>query len=291
MGEQHLKNIPNPVHAYMMAPDPRSDDGADHGSPPAAALPPRSRSRPRSRLMLGTAIAVAIAAGLLVTAWQLYPPLQGSSDVTRGLDQAKVRALAANQGIVLPPAFKVLSPGSTVPADVAAYLGAWGGDKRWDADGRQAILIVETVDAAGVALGIMRAGAAAQPEMPSTAIQLGWPSSGPSRTWAWDLRGAPPNTPSSSCRTAPWREHGSPATRAGSILRSRFRGSSRSPSPPALMPPRGAPAPAGPGDSRCRARSSGCGAGSGRPRSSGAACARRCADSGCRGYAASPRFP
>ena len=108
--------------------------------------------------MFGTAIAVAIAAGSLVTAWQLYPPAPGSSDVTRGLDQAKVRALAANQGIVLPPAFKVLSPGPTVPADVAAYLGAWGGDKRWDADGRQAILIVETVDTAGVALGIYAQG-------------------------------------------------------------------------------------------------------------------------------------
>ena len=169
MGEQLLKNIPNPVHAYMMAPDPRSGDDAGSGSSPAAA------SRRRSRLTLGAALALAMAAGSLATAWQLHRPSQGSlgsrpvsldrppadpasQDVTRGFDQAKVRALAANQGMVLPPAFRVLSPGSSVPADVAAYLGAWGGDKRWNEGGRQAILIVETVDAAGVALGVYAQG-------------------------------------------------------------------------------------------------------------------------------------
>ena len=55
-------------------------------------------------------------------------------------------------------------------------------------------------------------------------------------------------------------------------------------------PPRWPP-PAPPGDTRPRARSAGSAAGSGRPRSSAAACARRCAGNGCRADGAIPTPP
>jgi hypothetical protein len=64
-----------------------------------------------------------------------------------------VRALAEKQAIPLPRDLKVLVPAANVPANLAGYLGAWGGDNRWNPRGRQAILIVESIDEAGTALG------------------------------------------------------------------------------------------------------------------------------------------
>jgi hypothetical protein len=40
-----------------------------------------------------------------------------------------------------------------VPGRVADYLGAWGGDQRWNQKGRHVILIVESIDETGTALG------------------------------------------------------------------------------------------------------------------------------------------
>jgi hypothetical protein len=44
-------------------------------------------------------------------------------------------------------------PPAKVPASLANYLGAWGGERRWSANGRQAMLIVESLDESGTALG------------------------------------------------------------------------------------------------------------------------------------------
>src|SRR5262249_59941325 len=73
-------------------------------------------------------------------------------------DGEKVRALAEKQAIPLPRNLKVLVPAATVPASLAGYLGAWGGDRRWNDRGRQAMLIVESIDESGTALGYYAQG-------------------------------------------------------------------------------------------------------------------------------------
>ena len=47
----------------------------------------------------------------------------------------------------------MLVPPASVPAHLADYLGAWGGERRWTANGRQVMLIVESIDESGTALG------------------------------------------------------------------------------------------------------------------------------------------
>jgi hypothetical protein len=68
-------------------------------------------------------------------------------------DGEKVRTLADKQAIPLPKNLKVLVPAASVPAKLSDYLGAWGGEKRWNPRGRQAMLIVESIDESGTALG------------------------------------------------------------------------------------------------------------------------------------------
>jgi adenylate cyclase len=174
IGRQQVKNIPEPIHAYMIASHGGSDAMIGNRAPKA------SGSGVRSRWVAGAAITVAILAASGVAALQIYRPWQAqtvaappqagqsaaslvSQDPARRFDEAKVRALASNQGIPLPRALQVLTPAPTVPANLAAYLGAWGGDKRWARGGRQMILIVESVDNAGVALGFYAHGVPANP--------------------------------------------------------------------------------------------------------------------------------
>ena len=59
-------------------------------------------------------------------------------------------------------------PDAAVPAAYAGYLGAWGGDKRWNNRGRQAILVVERVEDDGTAVGIYANGV---PLAPNEATQ------------------------------------------------------------------------------------------------------------------------
>ena len=89
----------------------------------------------------------------------------------------------------------------------------------------------------------------------------------------------------------------SPTTIRTCTIRRGAKRSRRRCSPPSASrvlrvssPPRWPP-PAPPGDTRPRARSAGSAAGSGRPRSSAAACARRCAGNGCRADGAIPTPP
>jgi class 3 adenylate cyclase len=172
IGHQPVKNLPDPVHAYMIA---------AHSSVADAKGKPQKQGATvaRTRWLAGSLVAIVLIVALAV-ALQLYRPQPAphiadvppptpspaslaSADVTRHFDEEKVRALAATQSIPLPPALKVLAPAAIVPASITEYLGAWGGDKRWRRGGRQALLIVESVDSAGVALGVYAHGAPLNP--------------------------------------------------------------------------------------------------------------------------------
>jgi hypothetical protein len=50
-----------------------------------------------------------------------------------------------------------------VPHALTDYLGAWGGDQRWNKRGRQAILVVESIDEAGTAIGVYAQGVPLNP--------------------------------------------------------------------------------------------------------------------------------
>jgi hypothetical protein len=110
--------------------------------------------------MVAALLAAAVATAVLLPR---APDVPASQQVTRHFNDAKVRALAASQGIPLPPVLKILAPAPTVPAKVVEYLGAWGGDRRWNRGGRQAMLVVESVDSSGTALGVYAQGPPANP--------------------------------------------------------------------------------------------------------------------------------
>jgi adenylate cyclase len=165
IGEQRVKNLPNPIRAYVVA-------------PPGAA-----EAAPRKRVTTGRALAVAavlVAAGVasIVVAMQwrgsgstAAGPLPASlpapplATVAAGLhfDEAKVRAMADRQAIPLPPQLKVLPAAEAVPHAFADYLGAWGGEQRWNKSGRQAILVIESIDEAGTAVGVYAHGVPLNP--------------------------------------------------------------------------------------------------------------------------------
>lgn len=118
-----------------------------------------------SRWLAGLAILGAVAVVSFVIALQL-PGLQHGSPVAQRpadrnampFDEAKVRAFAASQSIPLPPTLRVMVPASAVPTPVAGYLGAWGGDQGWNANGRRIILVIESIDESGTALGVLAQG-------------------------------------------------------------------------------------------------------------------------------------
>jgi|SRR5579871_4346447 len=157
IGPQRVKNIPNPIRAYVFA----------------AQTPARTRLRlkglraRKGRLLAAAAALVAVFAASIVAAVQFYAPGQAprftpasiasqaaaTAHASLRFDGEKVRTLADQQGIPLPKNLKVLVPAASVPANLAGYLGAWGGDKRWSVRGRTAMLIVESIDDSGTALG------------------------------------------------------------------------------------------------------------------------------------------
>ena len=162
IGPQRVKNIPNPIRAYVYVPRAQARGGRRW-------IGLRS---PKGRLLAaGAALAAAFAASI-VAAVQLHAPAQAPRWTTVSLAQGpaataraavrfdgeKVRALAEKQAIPLPRNLKVLVPAANVPANLAGYLGAWGGDRRWNDRGRQAMLIVESIDETGTALGFYAQG-------------------------------------------------------------------------------------------------------------------------------------
>ncbi len=160
LGQQQVKNIPTAIHAYGIAPHSAAAD-------PSAASAPAHRAKPRNLRLAARAIAGVVAVGLAVTAWQLYGARLGASlaglagqlGASRGsFDDSRIRALAASQGIGLPPNLKIMAPAPTLPAALAGYLGAWGGDQGWNGNGRHVILVIESVDESGTALGVFAIG-------------------------------------------------------------------------------------------------------------------------------------
>src|SRR5262249_55043913 len=134
------------------------------------------------RLLAGAAaLAVAFAASIVAavqfrdpgpapTRWMpasLASQPAATAQAALRFDGEKVRALADKQGIPLPKTLKVLAPRPTVPANLASYLGAWGGERRWSATGRTVMLIVESIDESGTALVYYAQSAMLVPNMPN----------------------------------------------------------------------------------------------------------------------------
>ena len=152
LGQQQVKNIPNAVHAYSVAPLGVAAEGG------------MARSG-RGRWFAAAGIAGAAVAAIVLT-FQSGSLRQGfllasapSANLNTLFDDSKIRALAASQAIPLPPTLKVLVPAATVPPALASYLGAWGGDDGWNGNGRRVILVIESVDESGTALGVFAVGA------------------------------------------------------------------------------------------------------------------------------------
>jgi class 3 adenylate cyclase len=164
LGQRQVKNIPNAIHAYGIAPHP-----AVH---PAAGSQTESMAKRRNRRLAGLASAGVVAFVLVVIASQMHgfrqdTTVAGSAPVVKPgakrdanspFDDTKIRALAASQSIPLPPNLKVMAPAAAVPAPLTGYLGAWGGDQGWNGNGRRIILVIESVDESGTALGILAQG-------------------------------------------------------------------------------------------------------------------------------------
>jgi class 3 adenylate cyclase len=163
LGQRQVKNMPNAIHAYGIAPHPAAVAPAE-GSP---------RSGTAGRLWLaGLAIAGVVAAGSVVIVLQLTglrqdfsaagtaPVAQPAAGREAGLrfDEAKTRAFAAGQSIPLPPTLRVTAPAASVPARLSGYVGAWGGDQGWNGSGRRIVLVIESVDESGTALGVLAQG-------------------------------------------------------------------------------------------------------------------------------------
>lgn len=163
LGQQQVKNIPNAIHAYGIALH------AGAVEPAATRLQPDSTRR-RNRWQAGIALMVGAVIGLVVITqlqgWRRDSSLASAPvaqppagrETNLAFDDAKIRALAVSQNIPLPPTLKIKAPASAVPARWAGYLGAWGGDQGWNGNGRHVILVVESVDESGTAVGILAQG-------------------------------------------------------------------------------------------------------------------------------------
>ena len=162
IGPQRVKNIPNPIHAFVFVLQ------APGGSVVRRGRRWKGLTSRRGRLLAAAAALVVAFAGSIVAAFQFRGTSQAparwvpaslasqpaaTAQAALRFDGEKVRALADKQGIPLPKNLKVLLPPATVPLGLAKYLGAWGGDRRWSQNGRTAMLIVESIDESGTVLG------------------------------------------------------------------------------------------------------------------------------------------
>jgi class 3 adenylate cyclase len=160
LGQRQVKNMPNAIHGYSIAPHPAASEGR-----------PRPDKARRLRLA-GPAIMGVVAVGSVVIALALYEwrqdsPVAGVAPVAQPaakreanvrFDDAKIRAFAAGQNIPLPPTLRVMVPAAAVSKRLSGYLGAWGGDQGWNGSGRLIVLVIESVDESGTALGVLAQG-------------------------------------------------------------------------------------------------------------------------------------
>jgi len=169
IGEQRVKNLPNPIRAYVI------------DAPGTAVRQPRKLVTTSRAVSAAVVLVAAGAAMVAATQWRRsgstpasVPAVSNATAATSApaapatpqlaavpavrFDDAKVRALAERQAIPLPPHLKIRPAAATVPRGFSDYLGAWGGDQRWAKRGRQAILVVESVDEAGTVVGIYAHG-------------------------------------------------------------------------------------------------------------------------------------
>jgi hypothetical protein len=168
LGATQLKNIAEPVRVYAL-------EVGKHAKPWKPAALPKKRSR-IALLVGGVASFVVIAASVWHFA-DLGQPQAIKSDSTvqtvtsnpvppavrppvkqMTFNETAVRQLAEKQNIPLPPKLVVNAPDSVGSAQLADFLGAWGGDQRWNGVGRNAILMIEDIDEAGHATGIYAQG-------------------------------------------------------------------------------------------------------------------------------------
>jgi adenylate cyclase len=173
LGQKQVKNMPNAIHAYGILPHPA--DIAHKGLQAGSA-------RRRMAWLAGLALAGAITGGAGMLSLKLHgmgdaagsagPAVVQSTGeaalrpAAANFDEAKVRALAASQNIPLPPTLRVMAPAASVLAPRAAYVGAWGGDERWNGTGRQTMLVIESIDPSGTALGVIAFGPAPDSKAP-----------------------------------------------------------------------------------------------------------------------------
>jgi class 3 adenylate cyclase len=197
IGEQQVKNIPTPIHAYVVSvtlPHEQALSLKKKKSsllPAAAALaaiavlggaggiywilaqaptpaPAPTASTPSAQVIASAVPAAPVAANPPSQAAPAQPPTQVATaavprDIVR-LNEAKLRALAADLKIPLPQTIRIVEPAADVPKNLAGYLGAWGGDRRWGGRGRHMILLITYVDSAGKTTGIVAFG----PPTPTT---------------------------------------------------------------------------------------------------------------------------
>jgi class 3 adenylate cyclase len=209
IGEQQVKNIPTPVHAYVVAvrgadgyslpPKPRSPalpvawmaviavavlaaaGGATmlyraQSAPPtevSAKIAPAPEARAATPQNVTSATPSPIAAPQGATSAngrsQSAAPLPAQTSEPRvaavtptpqlvRLNETHVRALAAQQNIPLPETLSLQAPPETVPKRLAAYIGVWGGEGRWNGVGRQLMLIVTNVNESPTVVGFLANG-------------------------------------------------------------------------------------------------------------------------------------
>jgi hypothetical protein len=182
--EQHLQRLAEAVRSYLelkqnsAAVTSRSAATKRSANGPDAILKLGSPSG-RRRWAIAATILVAIgatgAAALFylksvpgaVPVVQRQPSKTGSPNRQIIFNEVGVRQLAEKQKVPLPPALVVITPNSKVSAEIADFVGAWGGDQTWGGQGRNMILIIEDIDENAKATGLYAIG----PPGPQTATQ------------------------------------------------------------------------------------------------------------------------
>lgn len=181
--EQHLNELARVVRVHL---DVRQN-GANPSRPDAhqqANVNPNTTPGNRVSVVRNWAVPLAIFIGLAVggvgtalyvtsgrepqgipAAQTIVPPTvqQQQPQQRFAFNETSVRQLARRQGIPLTQAITVTMPSAKVSKQFVSYLGAWGADQGLSGGGRNVILIVEDIDEAGVATGIVALGGLATP--------------------------------------------------------------------------------------------------------------------------------